>query len=97
MAASGEQEEEVRLWSWGAGTEGQLSTGMLEDQLLPQCLTSLPAIAHIACGGAHAASCSPHWFIRRFSIWLWCREDMDKLEKPGDAASRSNNFPVVVP
>ncbi|KAJ0982847.1 hypothetical protein J5N97_011102 [Dioscorea zingiberensis] len=56
MAASGEQEEEVRLWSWGAGTEGQLSTGMLEDQLLPQCLTSLPAIAHIACGGAHAVA-----------------------------------------
>ncbi|KAI9111739.1 hypothetical protein K1719_017429 [Acacia pycnantha] len=45
-----------RIWSWGAGTDGQLGTGSLQDHTLPQllCLPSLPSpISSLACGGAH--------------------------------------------
>ncbi|KAK8956594.1 Ultraviolet-B receptor UVR8 [Platanthera zijinensis] len=50
-------EDEVMLWSWGAGSDGQLATGTLEDQSLPQPLRSIPSshpVSHMACGGAHA-------------------------------------------
>jgi alpha-tubulin suppressor-like RCC1 family protein len=58
-----EEEEEERqevqeIWSWGAGTEGQLGTGRLEDDHLPQ-LLHLPSLASagpislLSCGGAH--------------------------------------------
>ncbi|KAM5567097.1 hypothetical protein ABKV19_015290 [Rosa sericea] len=53
-----EEEEEQQVWSWGAGTDGQLGTGRLQDELLPQLLRlpSLSAVGPIsllACGGAH--------------------------------------------
>ncbi|BBG94190.1 Regulator of chromosome condensation family protein [Prunus dulcis] len=49
---------EQEIWSWGAGTDGQLGTGRLQDELLPQLLhlTSLSSagpISFLACGGAH--------------------------------------------
>uniref|UniRef100_A0A0D3DR68 RCC1-like domain-containing protein n=1 Tax=Brassica oleracea var. oleracea TaxID=109376 RepID=A0A0D3DR68_BRAOL len=52
-APSPADEEEV--WSWGAGTDGQLGTSKLQDEHLPQLLslTSLPSISMLACGGAH--------------------------------------------
>lgn len=59
MAEHGEtqadEEEEQQVWSWGAGTDGQLGTAKLQDELLPQLLslTSLPSISMLACGGAH--------------------------------------------
>jgi alpha-tubulin suppressor-like RCC1 family protein len=59
MAEHGEtqadEEEEEQVWSWGAGTDGQLGTTKLQDELLPQLLslTSLPSISMLACGGAH--------------------------------------------
>ncbi|RZR85275.1 hypothetical protein BHM03_00012241 [Ensete ventricosum] len=57
MAAVEEEEEEVYAWSWGAGTDGQLGTGTLEDQHLPQVLPHLPtAVSSVACGGAHAVA-----------------------------------------
>ncbi|CAN1151391.1 Ultraviolet-B receptor UVR8 [Linum perenne] len=51
-------EEQEEIWSWGAGTDGQLGTGKLEDELLPQLLrlSSVAAagpISMLACGGAH--------------------------------------------
>ncbi|KAL9664449.1 hypothetical protein QQ045_019850 [Rhodiola kirilowii] len=51
---SSREEEEVR--SWGAGTEGQLGTGRLEDELSPQLIQfpSADSITQFACGGAHA-------------------------------------------
>lgn len=52
------QEGEVELWSWGAGTDGQLGTTRLEDERLPQLLnlpsfSSFGPISLLACGGAH--------------------------------------------
>lgn len=50
------QEEEEEIWSWGAGTEGQLGTGKLSDEHCPHLLNSLSSFAPIsllACGGAH--------------------------------------------
>ncbi|XP_062160623.1 ultraviolet-B receptor UVR8 isoform X1 [Alnus glutinosa] len=58
-----DKEEEVErqvqeIWSWGAGTEGQLGTGSLEDEHLPQ-LLHLPSLASagpislLTCGSAH--------------------------------------------
>ncbi|CAH8337035.1 unnamed protein product [Eruca vesicaria subsp. sativa] len=48
-------EEEEQVWSWGAGTDGQLGTSKLQDEHLPQLLslTSLPSVSMLACGGAH--------------------------------------------
>ena len=55
-----EQEHVQKIWSWGAGTEGQLGTGRLEDEHLPQLLLHLSPllpcsdpISQLACGGAH--------------------------------------------
>ncbi|KAG9448573.1 hypothetical protein H6P81_008538 [Aristolochia fimbriata] len=52
----GEEEKKQTIWSWGAGSDGQLSTGSLDDKLLPQLLQPFPEtpVSHIACGGAHA-------------------------------------------
>ncbi|XP_030505587.1 ultraviolet-B receptor UVR8 isoform X3 [Cannabis sativa] len=53
-----EEQEKQEIWSWGAGTDGQLGTGNLQDELSPQ-LLKLPSlfsarpISHLACGGAH--------------------------------------------
>ncbi|KAL5710488.1 HECT-type E3 ubiquitin transferase [Ranunculus cassubicifolius] len=48
---------ENRVWSWGAGTDGQLASEILQDSNFPQPLPSLQftanPISHIACGGAH--------------------------------------------
>ncbi|GAU41379.1 hypothetical protein TSUD_398160 [Trifolium subterraneum] len=44
--------ESERLWSWGAGTDGQLGTGRLQDEQIPQQL-SLSSVSSLACGGAH--------------------------------------------
>lgn len=46
-------EEKQELWSWGAGTEGQLGTGKLQDEHLPQLLPVLPSLSLLSCGGAH--------------------------------------------
>ncbi|KAL1195744.1 Ultraviolet-B receptor UVR8 [Cardamine amara subsp. amara] len=57
MAEHGETQadEEEQVWSWGAGTDGQLGTAKLQDEHLPQLLslTSLASISMLACGGAH--------------------------------------------
>ncbi|XP_057251512.1 ultraviolet-B receptor UVR8 isoform X4 [Beta vulgaris subsp. vulgaris] len=49
-----------QIWSWGAGTEGQLGTGKLEDEHTPQLLINLSnslssfgQISLLSCGGAH--------------------------------------------
>jgi len=49
-----EKREQV-VWSWGAGTEGQLGTKIVKDELFPQLLhqPSLSSISSLACGGAH--------------------------------------------
>lgn len=44
------------VWSWGAGTHGQLACGTLIDALTPQrveALSDAALIVDIACGGAH--------------------------------------------
>ncbi|KAJ4916548.1 Regulator of chromosome condensation (RCC1) family protein [Raphanus sativus] len=48
-------EKEEQVWSWGAGTDGQLGTATLQDEHLPQLLSlkSLASISMLACGGAH--------------------------------------------
>ncbi|KAJ0247597.1 hypothetical protein HA466_0160360 [Hirschfeldia incana] len=50
-----DEEEQQQVWSWGAGTDGQLGTAKLQDEHLPQLLslTSLPSVSTLACGGAH--------------------------------------------
>lgn len=55
-----EEEENQEIWSWGAGTDGQLGTGKLQDEHFPQ-LLRLPALSSagptsfslLSCGGAH--------------------------------------------
>ncbi|XP_051146069.1 ultraviolet-B receptor UVR8 [Andrographis paniculata] len=49
------------IWSWGAGTDGQLATGRgsLQDEHTPQLIRSLSAfgrVTSLACGGAHAVA-----------------------------------------
>ncbi|KAI4328375.1 hypothetical protein L6164_020732 [Bauhinia variegata] len=51
-------QQRQRIWSWGAGTDGQLGTGRLEDEHFPQLLhhsslSTVPPISSLACGGAH--------------------------------------------
>ncbi|RDY05215.1 Ultraviolet-B receptor UVR8, partial [Mucuna pruriens] len=48
-------ESEQQVWSWGAGTEGQLGTKILQDEHFPRLLPqpSLSSVSSLACGGAH--------------------------------------------
>ncbi|KAD3642207.1 hypothetical protein E3N88_31431 [Mikania micrantha] len=46
-------QEKQELWSWGAGTEGQLGTGKLQDEHVPQLIHILPSLSLLSCGGAH--------------------------------------------
>ncbi|KAL9246424.1 hypothetical protein vseg_019960 [Gypsophila vaccaria] len=53
-----QQEEQQIIWSWGAGTEGQLCTSTLNDENTPELLhnnslSSCAPISHLSCGGAH--------------------------------------------
>ncbi|KAH6769551.1 Regulator of chromosome condensation family protein [Perilla frutescens var. hirtella] len=51
-----EDDEQQQVWSWGAGTDGQLATGRLQDEHSPQLIRSLSAygpIVSLSCGGAH--------------------------------------------
>ncbi|KAF9623820.1 hypothetical protein IFM89_005405 [Coptis chinensis] len=61
------QEEEKnsinnKVWSWGAGTEGQLGTTKLQDENHPQLIHYLSFtpkhISYLACGGAHVIALS---------------------------------------
>ncbi|KAG8366289.1 hypothetical protein BUALT_Bualt17G0060900 [Buddleja alternifolia] len=59
-----EQQNEQEIWSWGAGTDGQLATGKLQDEHTPQILRPLSAafggpITSLSCGGAHVIALSP--------------------------------------
>ncbi|GAQ82186.1 hypothetical protein KFL_001030110 [Klebsormidium nitens] len=49
-------EEADEVWSWGAGTSGQLGNGKLDDELLPKRAQQLDEeqLKQIACGGSHA-------------------------------------------
>ncbi|KAM7251300.1 hypothetical protein ACFE04_023183 [Oxalis oulophora] len=52
-----DEHKQQQIWSWGAGTDGQLATGRLEDDHLPQLLHHFPSplssVNMLACGGAH--------------------------------------------
>lgn len=66
--AKHEEEEEQELWSWGAGTDGQLGTGRVQDELLPQLLhlpslSSVGPISLLACGGAHVLALTSGLFL----------------------------------
>ncbi|KAH9773689.1 hypothetical protein KPL71_013401 [Citrus sinensis] len=64
-----EEQQVVKVWSWGAGTDGQLGTGRLHDELSPQLLnlSSLSSVSMLACGGAHVlALTSPSSVIDQF-------------------------------
>ncbi|XP_073134104.1 ultraviolet-B receptor UVR8 [Henckelia pumila] len=57
-----EKQKEEEIWSWGAGTDGQLATGRLQDEHSPQPLRSLSAFgpfASLSCGGAHVITLTP--------------------------------------
>ncbi|XVF84812.1 hypothetical protein PTKIN_Ptkin17bG0069500 [Pterospermum kingtungense] len=56
-----QREKEEQLWSWGAGTDGQLGTARLQDEHLPQLLylpslSSAGPVSMLACGGAHVVA-----------------------------------------
>ncbi|KAF2620758.1 hypothetical protein F2Q68_00041089 [Brassica cretica] len=74
MAPSPADEEEV--WSWGAGTDGQLGTSKLQDEHLPQLLslTSLTSISMLACGGAHVIALTPGG-----KVFTWGRGNSGQL------------------
>ncbi|KAJ6688482.1 hypothetical protein OIU74_017067 [Salix koriyanagi] len=66
-----EESKQQQIWSWGAGTEGQLGTGKLEDEYLPQLLhlpflSSAGSISTLACGGAHAIALT---FVGKVFTW----------------------------
>ncbi|KAK4763702.1 hypothetical protein SAY87_013140 [Trapa incisa] len=70
-----EEEEEVeqRAWSWGAGTDGQLGTSGLRDELIPQPV-SLPSVSLLSCGGAHVIALSSDG-----TVFTWGRGSSGQL------------------
>ncbi|XP_031488256.1 ultraviolet-B receptor UVR8 isoform X1 [Nymphaea colorata] len=78
-------------WSWGAGSEGQLATGRLDDEPVPQFLPSLSSvlpISQIACGGAHAIALTSNG-----SVMTWGRGKSGQL---GHGDSENQLQPKVV-
>lgn len=84
-----EKEEESiavhEVWSWGAGTEGQLGTEKLQDEHEPRLIRSLSTfdpISFISCGGAHVIALTPgtftwllnlfFFFFSQFFSWIIC-------------------------
>lgn len=62
-----EDDEQQQVWSWGAGTDGQLATGRLQDEDSPQLIRSLSAygpIVSLSCGGAHVIALSSGTLFR---------------------------------
>ncbi|CAI9092739.1 OLC1v1028064C1 [Oldenlandia corymbosa var. corymbosa] len=62
MEGNKEEEQQQEIWSWGAGTDGQLGTGKLQDEHTPQLLHSLSSfgpISFLSCGGAHVIALTP--------------------------------------
>jgi secretion-regulating guanine nucleotide exchange factor len=57
------ESEEVRLWSWGAGTDGQLGTGRLQDEQIPQQISLSFTVSSLACGGAHVIALTHGTYI----------------------------------
>ncbi|XP_047322102.1 ultraviolet-B receptor UVR8 [Impatiens glandulifera] len=72
------EEEEEEVWSWGAGTEGQLGTGRLQDEYLPQLLprsfSSIGPISLLSCGGAHVVA-----LISGGKVMTWGRGSSGEL------------------
>ncbi|KAD3642221.1 hypothetical protein E3N88_31445 [Mikania micrantha] len=64
-------QEKQELWSWGAGTEGQLGTGKLQDEYLPQLIPILPSFSLLSCGGAHviALTHGMHTLVKKVLTW----------------------------
>lgn len=76
-----EAEERQEIWSWGAGTDGQLATGSLQDELSPRFIRSLSApIVSLSCGGAHVIALTPgnlislslslYVYVFWYNVWL---------------------------
>lgn len=62
-----EDDEQQEVWSWGAGTDGQLATGRLQDEHSPQLIRSLSAygpLVSLSCGGAHVVALSSGTLFR---------------------------------
>ncbi|KAL9421307.1 hypothetical protein AB3S75_038804 [Citrus x aurantiifolia] len=79
-----EEEEEqhvVKVWSWGAGTDGQLGTGMLHDELSPQLLnlSSLSSVSMLACGGAHVLALTSPSSVTGGKVFSWGRGSSGQL------------------
>ncbi|XP_010460227.1 PREDICTED: ultraviolet-B receptor UVR8-like [Camelina sativa] len=83
-------DDEEQVWSWGAGTDGQLGTAKLQDELLPQLLslTSLPSISMLACGGAHVIALTSGG-----KVFTWGRGSSGQL---GHDDSLSTSLPKPV-
>ncbi|EPS68384.1 hypothetical protein M569_06389, partial [Genlisea aurea] len=81
-----EEEEEAQngqeIWSWGAGTDGQLATGKLQDEFYPQRLRNLRPIASLSCGGAHAIA-----LCKNGRVLTWGRGSSGQLGH-GETAGR---------
>ncbi|XP_074335479.1 ultraviolet-B receptor UVR8 isoform X2 [Apium graveolens] len=87
----GEEEGKQEVWSWGAGTDGQLATGSLQDELLPQLLSSSlfqHPISFLSCGGAHVIA-----LLHGGKVLTWGRGASGQLGH-GDLLSCSLPKPV---
>ncbi|KAI4318652.1 hypothetical protein MLD38_032328 [Melastoma candidum] len=79
-----EEEEEQEVWSWGAGTEGQLGTESEKDELLPRlvsCLSSV-SVSALSCGGAHVIALASGG-----EVFSWGRGSSGQLGQ-GDLVAR---------
>ncbi|KAI3974140.1 hypothetical protein MKX01_033391 [Papaver californicum] len=93
-----EEEERKRrnsgeVWSWGAGTDGQLGTAKLQDEHLPQLIHSLSYVANtisqLACGGAHVIALTGN----DGKVFTWGRGATGQLGH-GDCINSLNPKPV---
>ncbi|KAM1960854.1 hypothetical protein FF2_020885 [Malus domestica] len=88
-----EGSSEQQIWSWGAGTDGQLGTGRLQDEHLPQ-LLRLPylspaagSICSLACGGAHVLALTSGG-----KVLTWGRGTSGQLGHPDTVNSPNPKF-----
>ncbi|XP_015894882.2 ultraviolet-B receptor UVR8 isoform X1 [Ziziphus jujuba] len=89
-----DEEEKQEIWSWGAGTDGQLGTCKLQDEHFPQLLhlpslSSAGPISMLACGGAHVIALTSVG-----KVLTWGRGTSGQLGH-GDTVNNPHPKPVV--
>lgn len=82
-----------KVYTWGAGSDGQLGHGNANNQNTPRQIPDIPLIARISAGGGHTAL-----ITQDFKLWIFGRGRDGQLGREGniEAVASYRTSPVLV-